>query len=232
MNEKDQPKTVPFTIPDAMSGKYRITTRDGRPARIICTDARGKFPVIALFTAEAGHEYSGRFMMNGCEDDTQSGLDLILTEIPVWTLPEPPAGKQWHRHKLWKQEWLEDGERPLLENEPIQSGDKFFCELEYWITKESDTGEHAQDRHVPFKTRRPLPDESAWWDCESDLPAFCWIRAVGMNGHASLVVALHANGFHTWEEKAEDSLVLWSEIQKYEFSTDRVTWKLCAKGVK
>ena len=42
-------KTKPFNIDEAKAGA-KLITRDGRPARIICYDAKGDCPVIALLT--------------------------------------------------------------------------------------------------------------------------------------------------------------------------------------
>ena len=53
----------------------KVVTRDGRPVRIICTDAKGKYPVIGLALnkeAEVPENYTenGDYLTNDrCEDD-------------------------------------------------------------------------------------------------------------------------------------------------------------------
>ncbi len=44
-----------------------IQTRDGRPARILCTDARGHLPIVALVGTPHGPEYVQRYTVLGCE---------------------------------------------------------------------------------------------------------------------------------------------------------------------
>lgn len=61
-----------------------VRTRDGRPARIVCTNARGRYPIVALVAAKDGTESPISFtaagrLVEGDEDD----LDLV--NIP----PEP-----------------------------------------------------------------------------------------------------------------------------------------------
>lgn len=39
----------PFNLDEYLANPYRkVVTRDGRNARIICTDAKGKYPIVAL----------------------------------------------------------------------------------------------------------------------------------------------------------------------------------------
>ncbi len=75
---------IPFDIkfrPQIESGEYKVETRDGRPARIVCWDLHGDdYPIIALIgdykrTTEILHNYkkTGEFWIKG--NDT---LDLFL----------------------------------------------------------------------------------------------------------------------------------------------------------
>ena len=55
--------------------------------------------------------------------------DAVLAELatksdssPVWQLPDPPSGREWHRAD-WTEEMLPDGYRPLLKDERIVWGE-------------------------------------------------------------------------------------------------------------
>jgi len=59
-----------------------IQTRDGKPARILCIDARGDLPIVALVGAPGESEYVQRYTADGCAYLGQRGtpssrLDLI-----------------------------------------------------------------------------------------------------------------------------------------------------------
>lgn len=45
--------------------ELKVVTRDGKPARIICTNARGKYPVVALVTTEKNFENAHHFKEDG-----------------------------------------------------------------------------------------------------------------------------------------------------------------------
>lgn len=76
---------VNFIIPlakDIQAGKAkgRIVTRDGKPARIVCWDAKGDYPIIGLVdvgTSEAPARYTadGKHDMR---DNVKSPYDLII----------------------------------------------------------------------------------------------------------------------------------------------------------
>ena len=78
----------PFSLKEYLkdfSKKYRVVTRDGRDVKIICTDAKGIFPVIGLVMDNPGSENSSEspysFRENGkynqCER-FESSLDLFF----------------------------------------------------------------------------------------------------------------------------------------------------------
>ena len=79
--------------------------------------------------------------------------------IKPWTMPKPPAGKQWHKPgALTQQDW-EDGWRPLLLGEEIIEGDKVWSWGEGpWVTPVQSGGKVTGDNHS-FRTKRPLPVE-------------------------------------------------------------------------
>lgn len=66
-----------------------VQTRDGRSARIICTDKKGEAPIVALVSAISGDsEITYSFFLDGsfyCDDGTYP-LDLVNTpeEKTLW----------------------------------------------------------------------------------------------------------------------------------------------------
>ena len=57
----------------------QIITKDGRNVRIICTDARGNFPIIALVETDNGNETVLRLKENGrFYNDTENSSDLFF----------------------------------------------------------------------------------------------------------------------------------------------------------
>ena len=57
----------------------RIITKDGRNVRIICTDAKGNFPIIALVETYNGNETVLRLKENGrFYNDTENSRDLFF----------------------------------------------------------------------------------------------------------------------------------------------------------
>lgn len=59
----------------------KVVTRDGRNARIICTDAKGDFPIVALIETPDGFiEFSHKFKKNGhLLDSDDHSLDLFFS---------------------------------------------------------------------------------------------------------------------------------------------------------
>lgn len=59
----------------------KVVTRDGRNARIICTDAKGDFPIIALIeTTNGSIEFVYKFKKNGrfLDNDSDYHYDLFF----------------------------------------------------------------------------------------------------------------------------------------------------------
>jgi hypothetical protein len=74
----------------------------------------------------------------------------------TWTLPE--GG--WHRVDGWREEWLQDGWRPLLEEEKCEEGDEIFSEHrgpDWRKQTEIQLGIPAHAGAAHQRTRRPLP---------------------------------------------------------------------------
>ena len=58
----------------------KVVTRSGRPVRILCTDAKGDYPVVALAIDEDGSEYTIRSTQYGISGFTED--DLFLSDEP------------------------------------------------------------------------------------------------------------------------------------------------------
>ena len=59
-----------------------IVTRDGKVAKIICTNAKGNFPIIALVETYNGNETVLRLKENGYfYNDTENSRDLFFAPI-------------------------------------------------------------------------------------------------------------------------------------------------------
>ena len=73
----------PFNLEEYLANPNRkVVTRDGRNIRIICTDAKGNFPIIALVEIYNGNETVLRLKENGrFYDDTENSSDLFFVPI-------------------------------------------------------------------------------------------------------------------------------------------------------
>lgn len=79
------PNLKPFSLVDAKAGKP-VCTRDGRKARIICFDAKGIQPIVALITC-GNEEKSVRYKISG-----RFRFDEILDEADLMMLSEKKEG--------------------------------------------------------------------------------------------------------------------------------------------
>lgn len=90
-----------------------------------------------------------------CDNDPVSvlehGLDIRIKE---WKLPDPPAGRKWHRED-WTQEMLPDGWRPLLAGEAREIGDKTGSII---VVVYPACENKANSRWTHTSTTRPLPE--------------------------------------------------------------------------
>ena len=73
----------------------KVVTRDGRPVRILCTNAKRDFPVIGLITVKEGNECIEEFKENGkWSDNPKSELDLFFEEgkregwVNIYKIPD------------------------------------------------------------------------------------------------------------------------------------------------
>ena len=72
----------PFNLEEYLTNpSKKVVTREGKPARIICTDARGEYPVIALIEHyQETLDITFSFTKDGkwCTDGTNSNKDLFF----------------------------------------------------------------------------------------------------------------------------------------------------------
>ena len=73
----------PFNLEEYLKNpSLKIVTREGKDARIICTDAKGNFPIIALVEIYNDNETVLRFKENGrFYNDTENSSDLFFAPI-------------------------------------------------------------------------------------------------------------------------------------------------------
>ena len=81
----DKPTLTPFDINSAKQGKP-VCTRDGRKARIICFDAKGTFPIIALVDENA-EEFAFSYTADG-----KYAAEIAISNKDLMMLPEKKEG--------------------------------------------------------------------------------------------------------------------------------------------
>jgi len=137
-------------LPEDWSRELNITVRDpdGWDRKNFETDwmiplTRAEFNAKASrSTCQRGHYVPSRFAK------------------PAWRLPDPPAGKRWHREGDWKEEYLPFGYRPFLQGEKVQQGDERYDIADgNWTTWQKEWGSTPinADYQALFRTTRPLP---------------------------------------------------------------------------
>lgn len=73
-------KTIPFDLkyrPEIESGECKLVTREGCAARIVCWDAKGDWPILALYD-DNGDEYVTWAHEDGRRNDEDSLSDLFI----------------------------------------------------------------------------------------------------------------------------------------------------------
>jgi hypothetical protein len=96
----------------AFDPKKPVQTRDGRPARILCTDAKSSFPIIALVTMFDGSEAAHPYYAEG-NSRSSSIHPFDLVNVPV-------------KRTITVRRWLivfNDG-TSLLSSEPLPMGSR------------------------------------------------------------------------------------------------------------
>ena len=73
---------IPFSLEKYESGKYKVVTKNGRKARIICTDFKSDQPIIAIVEEENDKESFSDFALDGklWIGGRVSNTDLYLEE--------------------------------------------------------------------------------------------------------------------------------------------------------
>ncbi len=82
---EDKIDLKPFDLEAAKAGKP-VCTRDGRKARIICFDAKGSFPIIALVD-EKGEEFAFSYTAGG-----KYSAEISISNKDLMMLPEKKEG--------------------------------------------------------------------------------------------------------------------------------------------
>ena len=79
----------PFNLKEYLKNPMKVITRDGRNARIVCVDAQGDYPVVALIT-----EVEGEYKHESPEMYTEDGLNYYgqQTSIDLFFAPEKKVG--------------------------------------------------------------------------------------------------------------------------------------------
>lgn len=74
---------IQFSLEKYESGKYKVVTRVGKRARIVCTDMKSYQPIIAIVRETEDVELYSSFSLNGelNEEGKKDGYDLFLEEV-------------------------------------------------------------------------------------------------------------------------------------------------------
>lgn len=183
---------------------------------------------------QCSYHGSGWSVING---DPQWDFENCEYRPKPWSLPSPPAGKQWHRADGCTEAMLPvvggKQTRLLLTDEIPQPPDEWQMSSGQWIKQGSgiDIGKH-NFRH---RTTRPLPSEPKVrpWSKPEDVPLNCWIRGSSKDGCCAMVIGLCSFGLTvsgTYNPPCGERIVRfqsWDELKGKEYSTDRRTWQKC-----
>lgn len=158
------------------------------------------------------------------------GYSLRLKPAPVWSLPAPPEGREWHKSEGWTQDMLPEGYRPLLDGEKPEADDQVW---EFgtgpWVKTD---GNERCGRHNHTRTKRPLPPLPRPWSRAEDVPKVkevIWFRLMGQSEWAGQLCLIYPEGvcIHVRVEEAPRAY-LWSELCSLEYSIDgRQTFHEC-----
>lgn len=133
---------------------------------------------------------------------------------PAWKLPDPPAGRQWHRTD-WTEEMLPEGWRPLLLGEKLQTQTDEMSpkvptnwEVIYGLARDSV---NELSDYWFFRTRRPLPAEPIMVPLEAadvppgsvfeDYDGFGWLTPIAVTKTGVSLPAIDNSIVdYTWED--------------------------------
>ena len=154
--------------------------------------------------------------------------------IKPWTMPEPPAGNQWHRPEALTQAEWEAGWRPGCLGERMQTTDEFFHFREGWVRHNSI--QTLETTHLPFRTKRPLPidKELVWVPLEAqDVPPGSAIQRCDDESWSLIVVCM--DGCIEAAQSDGHFNITFSELfhDKWKILRPGQTeWQLCRKEAK
>lgn len=168
------------------------------------TDTERKKAAAAIFTAAAEGKVCERQYMDDvwrpCNpfENFESVINFIqYWRIRPWTLPDPPAGKQWHRADGCTAEMLPiiNGKqtRLLLEDETPQPEDEWQMSWGKWV-KQAETPD-LKKHDYRHRTTRPLPSKQVVmpWTFET---APCILKVRHKRDKTLTVAHLRETGFH------------------------------------
>ncbi len=147
----------------------------------------------------------------------------------TWKLPDPPAGRQWHRTD-WTEEMLPEGWRPLLLRENEEQMDEFLHPDGKWHSGPSTGGASSHNFHR--RTRRPLPEETVMAPLgPEDVPPGSVIRSNDRHRFAvtkmSITYGLWIDALHRRNE------IIWSELaEHWQIKRPGQDWQPCSKPAK
>ena len=116
-----------FSLEEYLTDQSRkVVTRDGKQVRIVCTNAKGDYPVVALAIDEDGSEYTIRSTQYGLSGFTED--DLFLTDE--------------HRGKTIKEGWI------ALYSSNVSS--KLYLPAGYVMTTKENEEKHVEKHLKDF----------------------------------------------------------------------------------
>jgi len=89
----------PFSV-EAWKNGAKVETRDGREVRILCTDLKGNYSIVAAVTCKDGEEASMQFCADGCYySHLTAKIDLVIVEEVEeperWAEDKDVVGEGW-----------------------------------------------------------------------------------------------------------------------------------------
>lgn len=162
--------------------------------------------------------------------------------VKPWTMPEPPAGRQWHKAEaLTEQDW-EVGWRPGLIGESDGKGMYFLSPIESKGWEECTCTQVVVKEFLPRRTKRPLPvkPETKWvplgsedvppgsvfrwksWQCAKD-NICAWVAPLQVTVTCGVLIGSTVPEWKTWDDLESDFEILRPG------STD---WQPCRKEVR
>lgn len=154
--------------------------------------------------------------------------------LKPWTLPDPPAGKSWHRTDRWCEEDLPPGWRPLLRDETHQEGD-FVRKDCSWEPVNMLLGQGPHDLYLS-RTCRPLPAEPEWIPLEPcDVPPGTVLRGAGelTSPGWCLITSCSQAGIRLWRHSnCNQTEITWRTLMEAESEIRRPgisKWLPCRK---